>query len=115
MTPMFFRDAQGVLLVCDMTDKSSLFGLRDWEKSIKDHAPEKISKQASLGICIAGNKVDLDDLQVREDELKEFSEYIGCSYVLTSAWQNKGIEVTYNNLGSFQENRSRNSFKNKKI
>ena len=44
MTPMFFRDAQGVLLVCDMTDKSSLFGLRDWHKSIKDHAPEKISK-----------------------------------------------------------------------
>lgn len=43
MTPMFFRDAQGVLLVCDMTDKSSLFGLRDWHKSVKDHAPEQIS------------------------------------------------------------------------
>lgn len=40
MTPMFFRDAQGVLMVCDLTDKSTLFGLRDWLKIIKDHAPE---------------------------------------------------------------------------
>lgn len=46
MTPSFFRDAQGVLLVCDMTDKSSLFGLRDWHKMIKDHAPENISTSA---------------------------------------------------------------------
>ena len=42
ITPMFFKDAQGVLLVCDVTDKASLFGLRDWLKLIKDHAPEKI-------------------------------------------------------------------------
>lgn len=46
MTPMFFRDAQGVLLVCDLTDKGSLFGLRDWLKIIKDHAPENTSTLA---------------------------------------------------------------------
>ena len=46
-------------------------------------------------MCIAGNKSDLDDaIQVSEPELKEFSDWVGCSYVVTSAWQNLGIEVT---------------------
>lgn len=39
--------------------------------------------------------MDLDDLQVSESELHEFAEYVGCSYVLTSAWQNRGIDVQY--------------------
>lgn len=88
ITPMFFKDAQGVLLVCDVTDKASLFGLRDWLKLIKDHAPEKIGKtDHNPGMCIAGNKSDLDDaIQVSEPELKEFSDWVGCSYVVTSAW-----------------------------
>ncbi len=47
MTPMFFRDAHGVLLVCDLTDKGTLFGLRDWMRLINDHAPEKIGNNTS--------------------------------------------------------------------
>lgn len=45
-------------------------------------------------MSIAGNKMDLEDLiQVSEDELHQFAEYVGCGYVMTSAWHNKGIEV----------------------
>ena len=44
MTPMIFRDAQGVLLVCDLTDKGSLFGLRDWLQIIKENAPPTVSR-----------------------------------------------------------------------
>ena len=90
MTPSFFRDAHGVLMVFDLTEKSTLIGLRDWSKMVKDHAPEKIA------VCIAGNKMDLDDqIVVREEELKEFADWVGCPYVLTSAWQNRGIEDAF--------------------
>ena len=44
MTPLTFKDADGILLVCDLTDKSSLMGLKDWVKTIKDHAAEDIGK-----------------------------------------------------------------------
>ena len=47
----------------------------------------------TAGLCIAGNKVDLEDLQVFESDLDEFAVWAECSYVLTSAWQNAGIEV----------------------
>jgi small GTP-binding protein len=88
MTPLCFKDADGVIMVCDLTDKSTLMGLRDWLKIVQDNAPEQVS------VCIAGNKMDIEDqIQINEGELKEFSEYLGCSYVMTSAWQNKGIEV----------------------
>jgi GTPase SAR1 family protein len=44
MTPMFFKDAHGVIMVCDLTDRSSLMGLRDWLKLIRDHAPEHVGR-----------------------------------------------------------------------
>src|SRR3990167_672484 len=44
MTQMHFQDAQGVLLVMDLTDKSTLYGLKDWHKMIKDRAPENTRK-----------------------------------------------------------------------
>lgn len=40
---------------------------------------------------------------MREDELKEFADWAGCSYVLTSAWQNKGIEVLYSQKDAFKK------------
>ena len=47
MTQMHFQDAQGVLLVFDLTEKSTLFGLRDWIKMVKDRAPENTRSLAS--------------------------------------------------------------------
>ena len=42
MTPQAFKDADGVIMVCDVTDRSSLMGLRDWLKMIQDNAPEDV-------------------------------------------------------------------------
>ena len=41
MTPLCFKDANGVIMVCDLTDKASLMGLREWLAMIRDHAPEE--------------------------------------------------------------------------
>ena len=43
MTPLCFKDANGVIMVCDLTDKGTLMGLREWVGMIKDHAPEDVS------------------------------------------------------------------------
>ena len=95
MTPLSFKDADGVIMVCDLTDKSSLMGLRDWLRMINDNAPENIGTTSLLGMCIAANKMDADEhvMQVTEEEVKAYAEFVGSDYVLTSAWQNKGIEV----------------------
>lgn len=42
ITPLYYRDADGVLLVCDLTEKNSLFGLQDIIKFMKEYAPPQI-------------------------------------------------------------------------
>ena len=94
MTPLCFKDADGVIMVCDLTDRGSLMGLRDWLRMIQDNAPEDVGTLSSPGLCIAANKMDAEDhLQLTDDDIKAFAEFVGCDYVLASAWRNKGIEV----------------------
>ena len=45
MTQLCFKDASGIILVCDVTDKSSLSGLRDWLKMIQESAPPGIGRR----------------------------------------------------------------------
>lgn len=42
ITPTTYKDADGVVFVCDLTEKNSLFGLRDWVKNVQEYAPKKI-------------------------------------------------------------------------
>jgi hypothetical protein len=43
--------------------------------------------------------MDLDEqIEIKEDELKEFAEWVKCDYVLTSAWENRGIEDCFKKL-----------------
>ncbi|XP_057692220.1 ras and EF-hand domain-containing protein [Corythoichthys intestinalis] len=48
----YFRKAEGVLLLYDVTSEPSFLSIRDWLDQIRDSADEKIP------VCIIGNKVD---------------------------------------------------------
>lgn len=68
ITPLYFRDAQGVIMVCDVTDKNSFRNLNMWLTQLIDQGPE------DLGLCLVANKIDLiDQREVREEELEAYS------------------------------------------
>ena len=46
-------------------------------------------------MCIAGNKCDMDDPEISEEELYEFAKSQGCPYFMTSAYENIGTDVIY--------------------
>jgi small GTP-binding protein len=48
ITPIYFRDANGVILVCDVTNPSSFNSLRDWNKLLDDQGPKDLGKYDSL-------------------------------------------------------------------
>lgn len=53
---MYFRDADGAIVVFDTTDRDTYESIRDyWIKEIRERAPENIQ------IAIVGNKADLTD------------------------------------------------------
>ena len=56
---MYYRDADGAILVFDLADLQSFESLKSyWLKELKEKAPENIQ------IAIVGNKADLTDKEV---------------------------------------------------
>lgn len=42
ITPLYFKDANGVVLVCDLTGKDSFNSLPDWLKMLKEQGPPRL-------------------------------------------------------------------------
>ncbi|MCL4153766.1 UNVERIFIED_CONTAM: hypothetical protein GTU68_054290 [Idotea baltica] len=86
MAPMYYRGANGALLVFDLTDSGSLDDLREWSRDLLS-----ITDPDSLVLAVAGNKCDLvDQRKIREKDAKEFARDIQAQYFETSARDNTG-------------------------
>ena len=80
LTKIFIKDSKIVILVYDITRKESFNELNFWLKMIQDI----LGDEPTLGIC--GNKSDLfANEQVREEEVKKYSQEKNIPYKLTSA------------------------------
>ncbi|PVG00718.1 ras-domain-containing protein [Serendipita vermifera] len=55
----FFRGADAVILVYDVTDPSSLHSLTKWWDEFRSRAPVEEGKEAEFPVAVVGNKVDL--------------------------------------------------------
>jgi small GTP-binding protein len=53
ITTSYYKGAQGIMLVFDITDQSSLDNMEYWIKNIKSHASD------SVHVALIGNKCDL--------------------------------------------------------
>ena len=84
---IFYKEAKAVLLVYDITNKTSFDEIKNyWAKQAKECA----CKDAVLGVI--GNKSDMfENEEVKEEDAKAFAESIGAFFVLTSAKQGTGI------------------------
>ena len=80
LTKIFIKDSKIVILVYDITRKDSFNELNFWLKMIQDI----LGDEPILGIC--GNKSDLFvKEQVKEEEIKKYSEEKNIPFKLTSA------------------------------
>ncbi|KAG4059058.1 hypothetical protein JG687_00001259 [Phytophthora cactorum] len=88
--PIYYRDADGALLVYDITDAESFRKVRTWVRELRRIVGDDIS------ICIAGNKSDLHrNRKVPEDEAKRYAESVGAAHFDTSAKLNRGLEDVF--------------------
>jgi small GTP-binding protein len=53
ITTSYYKGANGIMLVYDVSDKKSVENVEYWVKNIKAHASENVH------VCLMGNKVDL--------------------------------------------------------
>ena len=95
LAQIFFKDAQIIILVYDITNKNS------FENLIKYWYPQVISNSLDNVILgIAGNKNDLySEAEVIEEEAITWADKIGAIFSSTSASSNSGINFLFEMLG----------------
>ena len=90
ITPNNLRNAEGTMLVFDITNSDSFNALKDWLESIKTHFGEK---NISIPIIIVGNKIDLEDKRdVEKDDANKFAQENNYKYFETSAKTGEGVD-----------------------
>ena len=95
LTKFFYKDAQIIIMVYDITKKLTFENIKNqWYKEIQ----ELSGKNFILGI--AGNKSDLyESEEVPEKEAREYAQSINAVYSLTSAQNNTGIKQLFEDVG----------------
>eukprot|EP00485_Elphidium_margaritaceum_P004880 CAMPEP_0202689270 /NCGR_PEP_ID=MMETSP1385-20130828/4571_1 /ASSEMBLY_ACC=CAM_ASM_000861 /TAXON_ID=933848 /ORGANISM="Elphidium margaritaceum" /LENGTH=217 /DNA_ID=CAMNT_0049344381 /DNA_START=59 /DNA_END=712 /DNA_ORIENTATION=- len=80
ITTAYYRGAQGILLVYDVTDERSFLNIRTWMRNIETHSSGDIEK------ILVANKVDLKDERVISSERgQKLADEYGIKFVEASA------------------------------
>lgn len=87
----FFRLANAVIFVFDVTDPDSFLSLPTWMKEVRSHAPEEVD------LFLIGNKVDLDR-NIDQDLCKSFAIENEMEYFETSAKTGYLVDSTFEKI-----------------
>ena len=91
----YYRGAMGILVVFDVTNRSSFTNLSEWLEHIKTYA------QADIEKVLVGNKCDLTEQRtVTEDEAKEYAKTLGVPLLQTSSKAGTNISEIFELLAS---------------
>ena len=87
----FYRNAEGVILVYDVTNLKTYENLKFWLQSIKNNMESDMSE---IPIIIIGNKIDCNEREVKREEAEKFWKAQGYPYFETSAKTGENIDMT---------------------
>jgi len=90
ITSAYYRGADGIIMVFDLTTTESFDHVNDWLKEVNRYAAEGTAK------LLVGNKCDRTaDRVVTEEQAKEFADELGIPYIETSAKSSKNVEESF--------------------
>ena len=100
ITYSYYRGANAIIIVFDITDKKSFLSITEWLKQIEKHAKENVFK------FLVGNKSDLsEERKVTYEEAKEYADKHDLPYIETSAKEGINInELFESSIKSFLSN-----------
>ena len=87
-----YTDAKGAIIVCDITNRVSLFNAKTWSKIL-------FSSTGRIPIIFLANKIDLFDYaQFSPDELNQVVSEYGHSFFPTSAKTGENVNKAFHEL-----------------
>ena len=90
ITSAYYRGADGIIMVYDVTSQDSFDHVNDWLKEVNRYAAEGTCK------LLVGNKSDRStDRVVTSEQAKEFADEIGVPFLETSAKSAANVEEAF--------------------
>ena len=111
LNKIFYNNSNICFLVFDITERQSFNNILNfWYKEVFEYNNNNYSSNNILFGVIA-NKIDLEkNINVKVDEIKNFSDKIGADFILASAKNGIGINEIFMKLGKkFIEQNQKNS------
>jgi len=94
ITPNYYRNVDGILLVFDITNKKSFEMISFWIKEVNEK-----TDVGKIDLLLVGNKVDMeDDREVTKENANKLAQDIGIVYFETSAKSFEGTKVAFDQL-----------------
>ena len=91
LTKGFFRNAQGIMVVFDVTNSETYEDIKYWTQSIKTHMGSDIDK---ISVIIIGNKIDSNEREVKREDAEVYCQELGYPYFETSAKTGENVDET---------------------
>uniref|UniRef100_A0A7S2H2U8 Ras-related protein Rab-21 n=1 Tax=Helicotheca tamesis TaxID=374047 RepID=A0A7S2H2U8_9STRA len=91
--PIYYRDADGAILVYDITDLQSFDRVQMWTKELR----KMVGTEDVISLIIVGNKVDLAKTKrsVKMEDAKNYADSVGAMYMETSAKSGLGVDEVF--------------------
>ncbi|NWX88681.1 RB18B protein, partial [Nothoprocta pentlandii] len=93
LTPSYYRGAQGVVLVYDVTRKDTFTGLESWLNEL-----EMYTTRSNIVKMLVGNKTDKPDREVERKEGLQFAKKRSLLFIETSAKTQDGVLHAFEEL-----------------
>ena len=89
LTSAYYRGADGIIMVYDVTNQESFNHVADWLT--------EVNRYASEGTCklLVGNKSDRSDRAVSAEEAREYAEKLNIPFLETSAKNADNVEKAF--------------------
>jgi len=89
ITSAYYRGADGIIMVYDVTNAESFSHVADWLTEVNRYASESTCK------LLVGNKNDMENKQVTSESAKEYADSLGIPFLETSAKSAANIEEAF--------------------
>ena len=93
ITTQYYKGADGIVLVYDVTDEASYEKIREWMEQIHSN-----TQKEEIGLVLLGNKCDMEPRNVTEDMGNKMAEELKTDYFETSALTGQGIKEAFEQL-----------------
>jgi len=95
ITQQYYKGADGIVLVFDLTDRNSFEKIREWMKQIQSY-----TQRESIAIVLLGNKCDAENKAVSAKEASDIAAEYNMKFFETSAMNNINIEESFKQLST---------------